>query len=594
MRILLRILGYTRRYAWAVVLAYVGLLGMTALSILVPRILEDVVDIGIDNGDASFMLQAGLAVVGLGLLRGIAGFVTRYFSEWLSNKAAYDMRNQLYDHVLHLSFSYHDTAQTGQLITRAISDVDEVKNYLAYGLVDGLNTISLTVGVSLIMLATHFWLGLVGLLPLIPLLLLGMRFGGLVRTRFRKVMDRLSTLGEILEENLVGLHVVRAFARERHEMTRFSAANNVLYGQRLSLINTWVTYMPLLNMITGLSTILVLWFGGLLVSDPTSGVTVGTVVAFNAYVLMLSQPLRFFGFVIMLTTQAIASGERVFEVLDASIDVGYRADASPTPPLRGAVTFDHVTFRYREAAPPVLQDITLDVQPGQIVALLGATGSGKSTLVNLIPRFYDVSEGCLLIDGQDVRDLELTSLRRQIGVVLQESLLFSATIRENIALGRPDVSQEEIEAAAKAANAHGFITGFPEGYDTIVGERGVTLSGGQRQRIAIARALVLNPRILILDDSTSSVDTQTEHEIQEALARLMEGRTTFIIAQRLTSVQRADLILVLDNGRIAEQGTHRDLLALDGLYRDIYRLQLEDQERVRRELLVMGGLTEAA
>ncbi len=588
MRTLLHILRYTRPYLWAVLLAYGGIIATAVLSILVPRILEDVIDIGIERGDQSFMFQAGLLVIGLGVLRGVAGFVMRYFSEWLANKAAYDIRNDLYDHVLRLSFRYHDNAQTGQLITRAISDVDEVMRYLAYGMVDGLNILSLTLGATAIMLAANVPLALAGLLPLAPLAYVAWRFGYLVRMRFRMVMDRLSILGEILEENLVGLSVVRAFAREPHEMHRFSEANQVLYDQRLNLIETWGTYLPAMNLIVGLSTALVLWVGSWLAGQPASGVTVGTVVAFNAYVLLLARPLQNVGFVIMLTTQAIASGDRVFEVLNAPVEITSKPDALQ-PHLEGHVRFEDVCFRYSPGAPLVLHDINLEARPGQVIALLGATGSGKSTLVSLIPRFYDICAGRLLIDGYDVRDLDLDTLRRQIGVVLQESLLFSATIRENIAFGRPDASEEAIIAAARAANAHDFIMEFPEGYDTVVGERGVTLSGGQRQRIAIARALVLNPRILILDDSTSSVDTQTEHLIQQALAKLMAGRTTFAIAQRLTTVQHADQIIVLDHGRIAEQGTHTELLALGGLYRDIYHLQLEDQERLRRELLMLGG-----
>ncbi len=585
MRILLRILGYARRYAWAIVLAYLGLIGTAYLSIKVPEILADVIDQGIDTGNSEFMAQAGLLVIGLGILRGGTGFVTRYFSEWLANKVAFDMRNTLYNHVLHLSFSYHDNAQTGQLITRAISDVDEVMRYLAYGMVDGLNVLTLAVGVIAVMLLQHAGLALIGLIPLIPLVIVALRFGRVVRSTFRKVMDRLSVLGEILEENLVGLQVIRAFARERYETKRFGSANQVLYDQRVRLIKTWSTYMPAMNLIIGLSTVLVLWFGGILTEDPASGVTVGTVVAFNALVLMLARPAQFLGFVIMLTTQAISSGERVFEVLDAPVEIADRPDAIDPGPLKGSVRFESVCFRYAEGLMPVLQDVSFEATPGQVVALLGATGSGKSTLVSLIPRFYDVVEGRVLVDNHDVRDLQLAALRRQIGMVLQESLLFSATIAENIAFGRPDVSRKAIEAAARAANAHQFIMEFPDGYETQVGERGVTVSGGQRQRIAIARALVMDPRILILDDSTSSVDTQTEYLIQQALSKLMENRTTFVIAQRLTTVQNADQILVLYDGRIAERGTHQELLAVGGLYRDVYRLQLEDQDRMRCEML---------
>ncbi|MBN2470221.1 MAG: ABC transporter ATP-binding protein [Anaerolineae bacterium] len=586
MKILLRIMGYARRYWWAILLAYTGVLATAGLSILVPRILEDVIDIGIATRDRAYMLQAGLLIVGLGVLRGVSGFLTRYFSEWLANKTAFDIRNELYDHVQALSFSYHDTAQTGQLITRAISDVDEVMRYLAYGLVDALNVLSLVVGVTAIMLATNVPLSLAGLLPMIPLTIVAVRFGKLVRRRFRRVMDQLSILGEILEENLIGLTVVRAFAREDHEFTRFHSENETLYDKRLHLIRTWGTYLPGMNLIVGMSTVLVLWLGGWLAGQPESGVTVGTVVAFNAYILMLARPLQFLGFVIMLTTQAIASGERVFEILDAPLTIQNPSDPARLD-LQGEVRFEDVCFEYHDAGMAVLKDINLHARPGQVIALLGATGAGKSTLVNLILRFYDVSGGRVLLDGHDVRDLDLVMLRRQMGMVLQESLLFSATIRENIAFGRPDATEEDIIEAAKAANAHDFILEFPRGYDTVVGERGVTLSGGQRQRVAIARALVMNPRILILDDSTSSVDTQTEYLIQQALRTLMAGRTTFVIAQRLTTVQHADQIIVLENGRIAEQGTHDELLELGGLYRNIHHLQIEDQERLRRELMAL-------
>ncbi len=594
MRIMLRIMRYTRPYTWAAVLAYLSILATTGLSIAVPRILENVIDVGITAGDQSYMLQAGLLMIGLGVLRGVAGFITRYFSEWLANRTAYDIRNQLYSYVLNLSFGYHDRSQTGQLITRAISDVDEIMRYLAYGLVDGLSVLTLTAGVTVVMFLTNAPLAAVGLLPLIPLTFVAMRFSKLNRARFRRVMDLLSTLGEILEENLVGINVVRAFARENHEISRFNASNQQLHRQQLRLIRTWSTYLPGMNVIIGLSTALVLLVGGWLTTVPGSGITVGAVVAFNAYVLMLARPLQNFGFVIMMTMQAIASGERLFEILDAPMEIRSKPGAI-APQLRGEVRFENVGFSYQPGSTPlVLEDISLEARPGQVVALLGATGSGKSSLISLIPRFYDVTSGRITIDGYDVRDLDLDALRRQIGVVLQESLLFSATIRENIAFGNPDAAQEDLIAAARAANAHDFIMGFPDGYDTVVGERGVTLSGGQRQRIAIARALVMNPRILILDDSTSSVDTHTEYLIQQALIKLMEGRTTFVIAQRLTTVQHADEIIVLDRGRIVDRGKHRNLIEQDGLYRDIYHLQLEDQERLRRELLALENTAPAA
>jgi len=402
----------------------------------------------------------------------------------------------------------------------------------------------------------------------------------------------LQKLGNHIQENALGAEVVRAFNREDYEIEKFRKDNDKLYEERVDLIAEWSIYLPLSAFIIAFSTALVLFFGGLMEQNNFGGVTVGLVVAFNAYVLLLSQPVRFLGFVILLLTQAISSAGRVFEILDAPVDIETIANANKMEDMQGRVRFENVRFKYDDDLPWVLKGINLEAKPGQVTAILGHTGAGKSTLVGLIPRFYEVTEGRVTIDGVDVRDADLHSLRQHIGMVLQSSLLFSATIRENIAYGKVGSSEEEIIAAAKAANAHDFIMEFPDGYDTLVGERGVTLSGGQKQRIAIARALLINPRILILDDSTSSVDTKTEHLIKQALDILMRGRTTFIIAQRLNSVQNADQILVLEYGEIVERGTHQQLLALDGPYKEIYDLQLADQERVRSELIALGQVPE--
>jgi ATP-binding cassette subfamily B multidrug efflux pump len=378
------------------------------------------------------------------------------------------------------------------------------------------------------------------------------------------------------------VQVVRAFAREPYEIKRFGSFNRKLYNARVTVISEWSKIMPTSHLLVAAGTILILWFGGQRVL--AGEMTIGEVVAFNGYMLLLAQPAQQLTWLVNLAGEAVAGVQRTFEILDIQPQIKSPKQARKLKTLSGNVQFNQVCFRYQGEKIHALENVNLDVQPNQVVALIGPTGSGKTSLVNLIPRFYDVSEGCVCVDGHDVRQVDLVSLRRQIGIVLQTSLLFSSTIRENIAYGRPQATQEEVEAAARAAQAHQFILELPQGYDTVVGERGVSLSGGQRQRIAIARALIMDPRILILDDSTSSVDTETERLIQKALDDLMLGRTTFVIAHRLSTVRRADLILVLDDGRIVERGTHDQLLELGGLYREIYELQLRDQEQFKEEM----------
>ncbi len=589
-RIWRRLMRYLLKYRLWVFTALVGIVGTNILAVTVPYILRDVVDIGIANQDSAYMLNAGLLVIGLGVLRGMTAFFGRFFGERLAHCISYDIRNQIYDKVQSQSFTYHDKAQVGTIITRAISDVNEIQRYFSYGLMDGLNVILLLTGVVTIMLATSPLLALIAFAPLIPLAMYSQRFVKSVHPRWKKVMDRMQVLSNHIQENALGAEVVRVFAREQHEIERFHKENQNLYNEQLDFITQWITYLPASALLAAMSTALVLLFGGILEQQGMANISIGLIVTFNAYVLLLAQPLRFVGFVILLTTQAVASGERIFEVLDEDERVVNKRDAikADFADFKGHVRFENVSTRYSEQSPAVLKDITLEAPPGDVVAVIGLTGSGKTTIANLIPRFYDVTEGSVSIDGIDVRDYDLHSLRSQIGIVMQQSLLFSATIEENIAYGKPEATQEEILAVAKSANAHGFITEFPDGYDTMVGERGVTLSGGQKQRIAIARALLVDPRILILDDATSSVDTQTEHLIQQALERIMQGRTTFVIAQRMSTILNADQIIVLRDGEIIQQGTHETLLEDGGLYEDIYKLQLEEQERARREAIIAG------
>jgi ATP-binding cassette subfamily B protein len=404
-------------------------------------------------------------------------------------------------------------------------------------------------------------------------------FAGKGRPLFIQVQQKLGRLNTILQENLAGIRVVKAFAREPWETERFGGVNLEFRDANISVGRMFALVMPLIFTMANLGTLTVVWGGGYQVL--AGRLTIGELVAFQSYLMMTMFPIVMLGMIIMAVSQAGAGAQRIFEIMDAEVEVTDRPGARELPPIEGRVEFVNVTFRYFSEQKPVLKDVSFVAEPGESVALFGATGSGKSTIINLIPRFYDVSEGRVTVDGHDVRDVTLQSLRRQIGIVLQETTLFGGTIRENIAYGRPDASEEEIITAAKTAEADDFIISFGEGYDTPVGERGVTLSGGQKQRIAIARALLIDPRILILDDSTSSVDIETELHIQHALERLRRGRTSFIIAQRISTVQRADKVVVLDGGRVVAQGTHHELLRDSPIYAEIYCSQLQDD----RELL---------
>ncbi|HXF60929.1 MAG TPA: ABC transporter ATP-binding protein, partial [Caldilineaceae bacterium] len=412
-------------------------------------------------------------------------------------------------------------------------------------------------------------------------------FGRHMRPLSLAIQQQVGVLTTFLEQNLRGARVVKAFAQEETQSAQFDQANNLWFDLSAGAARLRAVNVPMLDLIANVGTVFILWYGGLLVIR--GELTLGELVAFSTYLGQLAMPVRRVGMIIPAISMAIAAGERIFEILDARSEVQEAPDAIPLPPIRGHVRFENVSFSYLKRH-SVLHDVSFEALPGQVVALLGATGSGKSSIINLIPRFYDPTAGRVTIDGYDIRKVQIHSLRGQIGIVLQETTLFAATIRENIAFGRPDASESEIEEAARAAQAHDFIVSFPDGYETPVGERGVTLSGGQKQRIAIARALLMDPRILILDDATASVDTETERLIQMALARLMQGRTSFVIAQRLSTVRMADLILVLERGRIAAQGNHQELLRRSPLYADIYNRQLRPQEQDAEVLPRLGEL----
>lgn len=523
-------------------------------------------------GAPNALITAGVAIVIFAIVRGLFAFLSAYWAEKNSQAVAFDLRNDLFAKIQRLSFSYHDQNQTGQLMVRATDDVEKVRLFIGQGLVQLLGAVVLLAAVLIILFTTNAQLALAAL-PILPIgLIVFMVFGALSGPLFGKVQQRLSELNTVLQENLAGIKVVQAFTREKEQQAKFKNAADALFNQQITVTRIIVFLFPLIFLIANLGQASVTYFGGRLIIN--GGLTFGEWQEFSLYLLYLFIPLGQFGFIVTQLGQASASASRIFEILDAKNDVTDKPGAAPLPQVQGHVKFEDVTFRYFGSGEPVLRNVTIDAQPGQTVALLGATGSGKTTIINLLPRFYDPSQGRITIDGHDLREVKLDSLRSQIGIVLQETTLFSGTIRDNIAFGKPDASLEEVVEAATAAAAHEFITSFPQGYDTPVGERGSTLSGGQKQRLAIARALLLNPRLLILDDSTSSVDLATEARIQKALDRLMKGRTSFVIAQRLSTVMNADQILVLDKGVVVAQGRHEDLLEENYLYAEIYRSQL--------------------
>jgi ABC-type multidrug transport system fused ATPase/permease subunit len=571
-------MSYLRPHWPYVAGSYAMLLARNGITLAVPLIIRRVVDQGISGGDLSVIQRGTLALIGLTVLRGLSVFFSGRWTETASQNVSYDLRNAIYGKLQSLSFSYHDQTETGQLLARAVGDVDRVRFLAGRAVLSLVEVIVLIIGVAISMFTLNARLAALTLVIVPFMAYAAFNFGRRFRPIFRLLRQQMDALTTRLEQNMRGARIVKAFAQEENEIARFDEQNirvldlNVL-AARMRALN-----LPLLELFASTGTILVLIYGGRLAID--GRLTVGELVAFITYVTQLAAPVRRMGWVLAAIAQATASGERIFEILDAQSEVKDHPDARPLGAIRGHVQFRGVSFSYF-GRHQVLRDIDFEAQPGQVIALLGATGSGKSSVINLIPRFYDPTEGQILIDGQNIRRVTIVSLRDQIGIVLQDTTLFATSIGENIAFGRPGASQDEIEAAARAASAHDFIMQMPQGYDTPVGEKGVTLSGGQKQRVAIARALLKDPRILILDDATSSVDTETEALIQAALARLMERRTSFVIAQRLSTVRQADQVLVLDRGQIVARGyrtedhtAHDELLRTSGVYADIYHQQL--------------------
>lgn len=567
---------FVRPYWLSAVAAFVLLTSLVFLDLAIPRLIQRIIDEGIAKQNQDMVIQTGLLMVGISLLSVLVAVGNNFTSIRVGEGVARDLRLALFQKIQSLSFSNLDALRTGQLMVRLTSDVAAVQRYFQINLRIGTRAPMLMIGSIILMFSTSYNLAL----ALLPLLLITSVIVVLfvLRTEplYRMVQQRLDVLNTVLQENIAGARLIKAFVRGDAQAQRFLASNDDFATNSIAVMQFMALMMPVLTMCVNIGMVVVIWWGGWHVS--TGEMTVGQIVAFTNYLLTTMTPLVMMTMLSNTWASGVASAKRVNEVLDVVPAVQTHADAIELQaPLTGQIVFENVRFFYNEQLPdPVLDAINLVVTPGQTVAVLGATGAGKSTLINLVPRFYDVTSGRVLIDGMDVRHIDHGSLMRQIAIVPQETILFSGSVRDNIRYGAPDADEADVVAAAQAAQAHDFILKLPSGYDTHVAERGVNLSGGQKQRIAIARALLTKPRMLILDDSTSAVDVETETKIQQALAAMGSAHTTLVVAQRISTVLNADVIVVLDRGRIVAQGTHRELMQHSAIYQEIYASQLGD------------------
>lgn len=552
---------------------------VVATTVLYPVVLQQAIDRGIKGGDFSIIPYLVGAFFLIMIIKSISTYFQQYWANIFSISAVYEMRQALYKKLQRLPFRFYDNAHTGDLMSRMTMDVMKFGNFLSMGFTD-MFRFALLVSMALIIMFYYSWVLALITLAMTPFLAVTVyKFDRRVHPAFRRVRKSLGFLNTKVQENVSGMNTVKALSRENFEMNRF-ADNNADYRERNLDASSWMSkFFPVMEFIGDVSVVFLLGLGGWLVNS--GSLSAGALVAFFSLVWYIIDPLIDLGFMINAYTESKASGERLLEILNKNEDIQTLEHAQEQDRLEGQVQFENVTLRYDNEDEPALNDVNLDAEPGKVIGLMGATGAGKSSITQLMMRFYEPTGGTVWIDGKNVQDYTLTSLRKNIGVVLQETFLFSASIRDNIAYGDPDVSMDRIVDAAQRAQAHDFIMNeLSNGYDTMLGERGMGLSGGQKQRIAIARALLINPSILILDDATSAVDMQTEFKIQTAFRELMKGRTTFIIAHRISSVQHADEILVLDNGSIAERGKHDELLQNHGLYRRIYDIQYQDRNMV--------------
>jgi ATP-binding cassette subfamily B protein len=591
MKVFLRLLAFVRGYWYLLAFAFVSLVIGSLLGISIPNLLGNGIDAALGSGAHTFLFftvsssqsfiwwVAGTIVI-VSILRGLAGYGQRYLNELVAQKTTYMMRNTLYERIQRLSFAFHDRSQTGQLMSRATVDIEAIRMFFAMGLLGLAQTIIMVTAVAVILIMMDWKLALLTLVFVLPVIWLAINFGRHIRPIWLKVQAIMGVMGTTLEESLAGISVVKAFSHEKEDNRKFAEQATVLSDEQIHAARLMGINAPTMALLFTVPTAVILWYGGHQVVDGV--ITIGQITQFILYVGMLVMPIRRLGMLVNLYSRTVSAGQRILEILDTKSEVTEKPNAIELGRVKGQVAFQNVSFSYSSMG-LALKDVSFEVKPGQLVALLGRSGSGKSTIANLLGRFYDVSEGKIMVDGIDIRDVTLASLRKNVVTAQQDVFLFSATIRENIAYGAVNAGMGQIIEVAKAANLHDFITSLPEGYDTWVGERGDTLSGGEKQRLSIARTLLVNPSILILDDSTASVDAATERLIRQALDKLIKGRTTFIITHRLPIIQNADQILMLQDGMLAEKGTHDELMARGGLYKEIYESQLmlnkeEDEE----------------
>jgi ATP-binding cassette subfamily B protein len=551
----------------------------TYISIYIPQLSGQAVKDILEIQDYNMLVSLVVQILALTGFLAVLSLVQRYTNGYFSQKVVFDIRNDLFKSLQRQSFGFFDKMKTGQLMSRATTDVDRIRGFVGFMLGMFTSSIFLLGAIIIAMLMVNRELSLV-VFSIVPILFVGFSlFGRKIRPIIQTSREYFGTLTSVLWENITGIRVVRSFARENYENSKFHTPNENYYNTMMKAVKIRTIFDPFNSFIVGLAIAAIYWYGGFQIIG--GRFTVDQLYVFTSYMYMLIRPIAMMGMIWTGYQRMAAAGERVFEIIDAVPEVRDKPDAASLSNVEGDVAFENVFFGYSEDK-PILKGVSLEAKPGETVALLGPTGSGKSTIIRLLPRFYDVTLGQILIDGHDIRDIKAQSLRKQMGIVSQETYLFNMTVKENIAYGKPDATMDEIMKVAQIAKAHEFIVGLPNGYDTIVGERGVTLSGGQQQRIAIARALLMDPKILILDDSTSSVDVDTEYEIQQALNALFRNRTTFVITQRLSTIRNADKIIVLEEGRIVEEGTHKTLMEKKGAYYKIYQTLYEAQKETAK------------